>query len=199
MTTQIKQGSMHHAWQYLRQIEHSLKALAKRRRLDEDSEYFESFQYYMSITWHDPSEFDVLVLKCTKNASKNEFHTIVVSNYWATYMEAIAKIQHLNYRQASEKFLLQICSIRPLLAAEWLKTFHIHFVKVKQLPVNLIGWRELVIADHISDISYIRDYACQLFRLDEPTTDDPDRVGFVPVDLLELWVKYQALSKGRVQ
>ena len=199
MTTQVTPGDTHHAWQFGRQIQLSLTALAKRKRLDVSSDYRESFGLFEATTLYDPAEFDVLTMRCTKKASCNEHHTIVVSDFWGSYMDAMRQLKHMDYRQASKEFILQICSISPLLAQEWLEIFHIHFVRIKHLPGNLREWQDLVIADHNSDISYILDYECKLLSFDEPTSEEPNRVGYTPVNPLELVVKYMALAKAHAR
>lgn len=175
-------GTTHHAWQFGREITNRLNYLASNpnaARLNPDSLLDRYFADKLKTSTFSIGEFDLVLFKSLKKASKNNHCWIVISDYWADFMERI--IDEFGYKAGSRWFLKHICKYGPTQFAEWSQNFHLHFQYKSRIGKSKLDWKEFIINQHQSDVSFIMKSQVSLMKLDEGRYP---QIGFVDLDCM---------------
>jgi hypothetical protein len=172
-------GSTHHTWQFGKEVESKLRFMAEHPEQIEPlkgSIVFGNLTHIIRESKASPHNFELVMLKTRKKASKNNHCWIVVSDFWAEVMKRL-KIE-FGYRSASDYFLKQFCKFTEKEMAYYAENFHLHFVSKSEVSNTMTFWKNTMIAEHKNSIEFIKRSNCYLQVID---TREYPKIGWIDI------------------
>lgn len=191
MEEQVIPGSTKAAHQFGLELKHQLNYLASHPhevcKAAQPQSLLKEFQNYLRNKTGHPDAFSLLLFKSPKKARSNQHHWIIIDDgYYVDFFERQLAVMK-DYRALSETFLREFCAFNEAHHQEWVRDFHVHFLKADKIGLDMGFWKRYIIARHPqSDLSFILTAYAYLWQIDDR---EYPKVGYRPVDPQKLYAE----------